>query len=81
MGFEAANRNELERALLAAHSEEDGLLLAQLYEQAADLSEAAGDAEAACFYLTHALVFALQEGADSVGSLRARLHAYGCEDL
>ncbi|MEM6497702.1 MAG: hypothetical protein AAGB04_23245 [Pseudomonadota bacterium] len=75
------DRTALEKALLEAHAQGDGKLLAELYEWAADISEADGDIEAASFYLTHALVFALQEGLESSKVLRARLHEYGREDL
>ena len=73
-------REELEKSLLAAHNTCDGILLAELYERAADMSEADGDTDGESFYLTHALVFALQEGLDRATLLRARLHKYGRED-
>lgn len=81
MATEPTKRAQLEKALLEAHAVGDGQLLAQLYEQAADMSEAEGDHEGAAFYLTHALVFALQEGMPHANVLRARLHSYGREDL
>ena len=82
MAAEASHkRGALERALLDAHRRGNGVLLADLYERAADMSEADGDTEGASFYLTHALVFALQEGLERSQALRIRLHHYGREDL
>ncbi|MBT8455493.1 MAG: hypothetical protein KJO15_05270 [Alphaproteobacteria bacterium] len=69
----------LETALLAAHARRDLSALAELYTQAADEKEAAQDIDAACFYLTHAYVFALDAGHPSAPALRARLVAYGRE--
>ena len=60
---------ELERAVLEAHAQSDGLLLAKLYAAAADHYERLSDVDAACFFLTQALVFALQEGADLAQTL------------
>ena len=81
MEVEVADKAQLEQALLAAHSAGNDVRLVQLYEQAADRSEAEADTQAACFYLTHALVFALQEGLEIAELLRTRLNEYGCEDL
>ena len=71
---------DIEKAILDAHAQGDGLRLAALYCEAADLYEAAGDVDAACFFLTQAMVFALQDGADLAQTLRRRLHAYGREE-
>ncbi|MGI9426678.1 MAG: hypothetical protein ACR2PA_26115, partial [Hyphomicrobiaceae bacterium] len=73
--------DELERAVLDAHAQSDGRQLAKLYTAAADHYEHVGDVDAACFFLTQALVFALQEGADLAHTLQRRLHAYGREHL
>lgn len=67
----------LNAALLRAHDAGDSAALVALYTQAADLREAAGDVEAACFYLTHAYVFALESGASCAGLLNRRLAAHG----
>ncbi|KEJ97779.1 hypothetical protein SAMN05444149_101525 [Pseudosulfitobacter pseudonitzschiae] len=69
---------DLNAQLLAAHSAEDHLALVTLYAQAADL---AADVDAACFFLTQAYVFALEQNAPQVGDLRARLAAKGREPL
>jgi hypothetical protein len=66
----------LDAALLAAHAAGDRAALIRLYAQAAD---AAGDAEAEGFYLTHAYVFALESGAPEAAALHARLKAEGRE--
>ncbi len=73
-------RAALDAALLKAHAEEDGPTLARLYSEAADLSEAAGEHEAMCFYLTHAYVFALEAGSAEAEALHARLKAEGREE-
>jgi len=54
--------------------------LAALYARAGDAAEAAGEIDAACFYLTHAYVFALAAGAPEAAALHARLLAYGREE-
>ena len=77
----AAHLAQIERAIIDAHARHDGLQLARLYGDAADCYEKLGDADAACFFLTQAMVFALQEGVDLAQTLRQRLHAYGREEL
>jgi diadenosine tetraphosphate (Ap4A) HIT family hydrolase len=67
----------LDQALIEAHAQNDGHALVALYTQAADLSEAQGDIDAACFYLTHAFVFALESGAAEAEGLNQRLAARG----
>lgn len=66
----------LHEAMLAAHEAEDSQELIRLYTQAADI---ANDVDAACFFLTHAYVFALEAGAAEAPALRARLIAHGRE--
>jgi hypothetical protein len=70
-------RDELDHALLAAHDAEDTVALIRLYAMAGDLCEDTGDLDAACFYLTHAFVFALEAGAPEARVLNARLVAHG----
>ena len=67
---------DLDAALLAAHEAGDGRALVTLYQQAA---AQAADIDAACFYLTHAFVFALEAGHPDVSLIRARLIAEGRE--
>ncbi len=69
----------LDQRLLAAHARGDHGTLVALYTEAADTAEDAGRIDAACFYLTHAYVFALQEGVPAAARLHARLKAHGRE--
>ncbi|MFW8595178.1 hypothetical protein [Cribrihabitans neustonicus] len=71
------DRLDLDRALLSAHADHDLAALVRLYTVAGDRAEAAGDINAACFYLTHAFVFALEAGAPEAGALNARLAEHG----
>lgn len=70
-------RDELDHALLMAHDAEDATALIRLYTMAGDFCEEAEDLDAACFYLTHAFVFALEAGAPEAKALNARLVAHG----
>lgn len=72
--------SDLDDQLLRAHENQDHDQLVLLYTQAADESEAQGDVEAACFYLTHAFVFALETGHAQLSKLNERLVAYGREE-
>ena len=66
----------LDRQLLKAHDANDTAALVSLYTQAADHTD---DVDAACFYLTHAYVFALERGYKAADALRERLAARGRE--
>ena len=74
------DRAELDAALIAAHGAGDEPRLAALYRAAADRAEAAADADACCFFLTHAYVYALASGAPEADALHARLMEYGREE-
>jgi hypothetical protein len=74
------SRAGLDADLIAAHEARDWRQLVALYSEAADTSEAAGDIDAACFYLTHAYVFALQTGDPRAADLHQRLKARGREE-
>jgi hypothetical protein len=74
------DRSVLDAALIDAHKAEDNARLAQLYTLAADMTEAKGDIDACCFYLTHAYVFALASGATEAGRLHVRLLEHGREE-
>lgn len=67
--------SNLDAQLVAAHAAGDPLTMVGLYGQAAD--EAAPAAQA--FFLTQAMVFALEAGDRRAEALRARLVAMGCE--
>lgn len=71
---------KLDADLLAAHAAGDQPALVRLYAEAGDAAEAAGEIDAACFFLTHAYVFALASGAAEAGALHARLLAHGREE-
>ena len=66
----------LDDAILSAHASDDRRALVGLYARAA---EGLNDLDAACFFLTHAYVFALETGAPEAGQLHARLVAQGRE--
>ncbi|WP_417729157.1 hypothetical protein [Roseovarius sp.] len=67
---------DLDSAMICAHAAGDHGALITLYAQAADT---ANDLDAACFYLTHAYIFALEAGAAEAAALHARLVAHGRE--
>lgn len=67
----------LDTALLAAHAANDVSELIRLYTMAGDRSEQRQDVDAACFYLTHAFVFALEAGAPEARDLNKRLADQG----
>lgn len=67
---------DLNAQLLAAHEAGDAPALIRLYQIAADQ---APDLDAACFYLTHAYVFALEHGHADAETIRRRLTAAGRE--
>ena len=64
----------LQDRLLAAHARDDRAALVALYTEAAD---SVGDVDAACFYLTHAYIFALEKGDPASEALYQRLKAQG----
>ena len=69
--------SDLDAQMIAAHEAADSPALIRLYTQAADETD---DLTAACFYLTHAYVFALEAGAPEAKTLHARLKAHGREE-
>ena len=64
----------LNTRLLDAHARDDRTALIGLYTEAAD---AVPDLDAACFYLTHAYIFALEKGDPVSEVLYQRLKAEG----
>lgn len=70
----------LDHELIRAHAEGDLVSLVRLYTQAADERETVGDTDAACFYLVHAYVFALDAGDPAMHALNWRLVAHGREE-
>lgn len=69
-------RQDLDAEMIAAHTAHDLKALVGLYTQAADQSN---DMDAACFYLTHAYIFALDAGVSEAAALHARLKRHGRE--
>lgn len=68
--------SDLDARMIAAHEAQDQQALISLYTQAADEANAL---DAACFYLTHAYIFALEAGAPEAAGLHARLVSHGRE--
>lgn len=69
----------LESALLAAHARDDHDGLVALYQRAGEVKQGVGDIDAACFYFTHAYVYALETGNPAANLLRSLLAGYGRE--
>lgn len=65
---------DLNARLLAAHGAGDHAALVTLYTEAADISQ---DLDTACFFLTQAYVFALEQDHATTQTLRARLAEHG----
>lgn len=74
------DRESFNAALLEAHDRRDGPALVHLYTRAADEAERRQDIDAACFFLTHAFVFALECGAPEAATLNKRLADRGRSD-
>lgn len=74
------NRDDLDAALLAAHARGDHRALIDLYEQASQWAAQKNNQIAAGFYLTHAYVFALEQGDARAQGLHERLKAVGLEE-
>lgn len=72
--------DRLDTALIAAHEARAASDLVGLYTAAADRAEAEDRVDAACFYLTHAYVFALEAGHPAADVLHARLKLRGREE-
>lgn len=68
----------LDAALLEAHAKGNGTELAGLYAQAA--AAHADEPERAAFYLTHAYVFALEQGLAEAEDYRAQLCVWSKEE-
>ncbi len=69
----------LDGRILAAHARDDLTALAALYGQAAELLLQDGQIGAACFYYTHAYVFALDAGDKNAAHFKAKLVSFGRE--
>lgn len=72
------NDTKLQGELLIAHDSQDFATLSTLYSTAAFQFEAANDIDAACFYWTHAFVFALDADLEeTVQIVSQKLAFYG----
>lgn len=70
---------DLHSALLRAHANGDDTSLIALYSQAGDAANDRQDIDAACFFWTHAYVFALAKGDARAAELHALLKSHGRE--
>lgn len=69
---------KLQAELLLAHEKQDFETLSTLYSKAAFQLEASNDIDAACFYWTHAFVFALDADLDEAVEIASqKLVSYG----
>ena len=71
------SETELDAQLLDAHASKDAAKIALHYGRAADQAERKENTDQACFFLTHAWVFALEAGDPAADKYRARLAAFG----
>lgn len=71
---------QLAVALSEAHAANDHAALVRVYGQIADAAEMAGEIDSACFFLTQAYVFALENGAPEATMLEDRLRHFGRVD-
>ena len=73
-----SDEKRLQRDMLQAHENNDLAALPPLYLEVAELREREGDIDAACFFYTHAYVYALDCGNQVVAdTARGRLKRYG----
>ncbi len=71
----------LQRDMLQAHEQDDLAALPPLYLAAARLRESQGDIDAACFFYTHAYVYALDCGDREIAdTARNRLRSHGRDE-
>jgi len=73
-------REDLEAGILSAHVCGDSVSLARLYAVAAEAFAREGDTEREAFFLSHALVFALEAGVPEAEGFAGRLRAAGRHD-
>jgi len=72
------DEQRLQRDMLQAHEQEDLNALPALYLEAAQLRESQTDIDAACFFYTHAYVYALDCGDREIAAqARAKLKSFG----
>jgi len=72
------DEQRLQRDMLQAHEQNDLAALPPLYLAAAQLRESQDDIDAACFFYTHAYVYALDCGDREIADIaRSRLKSHG----
>ncbi|WP_337659768.1 hypothetical protein [Anderseniella sp. Alg231-50] len=72
------DEQRLQRDMLQAHEQDDVAALPPLYLAAARLRESQGDIDAACFFYTHAYVYALDCGNREIAdTARSQLKSHG----
>ncbi len=71
---------DLAQDIAAAHAEGRGRDLVRLYTRLADHHEDRCQIDAACFYLTYALIYALETGDEAQIELHKRLCVYEREE-
>ncbi|MGI9394259.1 MAG: hypothetical protein ACR2OY_06400 [Boseongicola sp.] len=71
------SKPDLEARLLEAHAVGDLVKIASSYALAADQAEEKENFDRACFFLTHAWIFALEAGDAAADKYRKRLAEYG----
>ena len=81
LGSRSDSLKTLDADLLSAHERNDKSGLVALYKLAGETREREGDIDAACFYYTHAYVFALETGDREAGLLLGRLVRYGRDEF
>jgi len=77
LGDQLPSDSELDARLLEAHADRDLAKIADQYALAADQAEKKEKTDQACFFLTHAWIFALEAGDPLADEYRSRLAAYG----
>ena len=70
---------DLNAALMKAHENLDHAKLIDLYVQIGEEKLSINDIDAACFYFTHAYVFALESGSSKARELNQQLVKFGRE--
>jgi hypothetical protein len=77
LGNQLQSDLEIDARLLDAHAGGNLVDIAFQYASAAQQAEEKGDVDKACFFLTHAWIFALEAGDPIADEHRSRLAGYG----
>jgi len=71
---------DLDAALLSAHHLNDREALVALYQKAGQTCLSQNQVDAGCFYLTHAYIYALEQGQAEAADIHALLVLHGREE-